>query len=75
MVSTGRRPELILNYPMEDDYLYLEGHEPHCDVMGSCCDECLKLNGFDIDETLPPVTLEDVIEANKRMLWKPQPFN
>ena len=48
MVSPGRRPELILHYPMEDDYLYLEGHEPHCSVMGNCCDGCLKLNGFDI---------------------------
>ena len=75
MVSTGRRPELIQHYPMEDDYLYLEGHAIHCHVMCNCCDGCLKLNGFDIDETLPPVTLEDVIEANKRMFWMPQPFN
>ena len=55
---------------MEDDYLYLEGHEPHCNVMASCCDGCLKLNGFDVDETLPPVSLEDVIEANAEEPWK-----
>lgn len=48
------------------DYLITEGHEEHCHPMASCCDECLKLNGFDIDESIPAVTLADVIEANKR---------
>ena len=46
-------------------YRIIKGHEAHCHPMASCCDECLKLNGFDIDETTPAVTLEDVIEANK----------
>lgn len=47
------------------DYIFTEGHEGHCDPMWSCCDECLKLNGFDIDDSAPPVTLADVIEANR----------
>lgn len=46
-------------------YTFVKGHEAHCHPMLNCCDECLKLNGFDIDETIPAVTLEDVIEANK----------
>ena len=36
MVSPGRTPELILHYPMKDDYLY----------------ERPKHLGFDIDETM-----------------------
>lgn len=51
-----------------DDYLYLEGHEEHCHPMGNCCDGCLKLNGFDIDESTPAVTVADVIAANKMMV-------
>jgi len=49
------------------NYILTEEHEGHCDPLWSCCDECLKLNGFDIDDTLPPVTLADVIEANRRV--------
>ena len=47
-------------------YLIYKSHfnECHPDNL-SCCDECLKLNGFEIDETLPAITLEDVIESNK----------
>ena len=47
-------------------YLIYKSHFKHCHPDNlSCCDECLKLNGFEIDETLPAITLEDVIESNK----------
>ena len=47
-------------------YLIYKSHFKHCHPDDlSCCDECLKLNGFEIDETLPAITLEDVIESNK----------